>query len=124
MINTREKGNIGEDIACDYLKKLGFLIQDRNYLKKWGEIDIVAVKAGIIHFIEVKSVIHNGQDGGYRPEENVHDLKLRRLRRVIQTYLNDEKYGLDAEFQFHVLVVRINKSTGESNVEMIEHVIL
>ena len=124
MINTREKGNIGEKIACDYLKQRGYFIQNRNYLKKWGEIDIVAVKSGILHFIEVKSVIHNGQDNGYRPEENVHNLKLRRLRRVIQTYLNDEKYGLDAEFQFHVLIVRTNKQTGESKVEIIKNVIL
>jgi putative endonuclease len=124
MVNTREKGNIGEEIACDYLRLQGYLIQNRNYLKKWGEIDIVAIKAGILHFIEVKSVIHNGHDNGYRPEENVHDLKLKRLRRVIQTYLNDEKYGLDAEFKFHVLIVRTNQQTGKSKVEMIENVIL
>ena len=69
-------------------------------------------------------MIHNGQDNGYRPEENVHDLKLRRLRRVIQTYLNDKKYGLDAEFQFHVIIVLVNQKTGESKVEMLENIIL
>ncbi len=49
-------GKIGEDCACKYLQKLGYKIVDRNYLKKWGEIDIVAQKDKKLHFVEVKSV--------------------------------------------------------------------
>ena len=124
MKNNREKGNKGEKIACFYLKKHGFFVQERNYLKKWGEIDIIAIRDGIIHFIEVKSVIDKGNGGGYRPEENVHDLKQRRLRRTIQTYLNERKYGLDAEFKFHIVIVRLNEMTGKSYVTMLENIIL
>lgn len=125
MKNTREKGNIGEDIACFYLKKHGFFIQERNYLKKWGEIDIVAIKEGILNFIEVKSVTDKGGSGnGHRPEENVHELKVRKLRRVIQSYLNERKYGLDAQFKFHVITVKFNESTGKSVVNMLENIIL
>lgn len=124
MKNNREKGNKGEEIACFYLRKHGFFVQERNYLKKWGEIDIIAIKDQIIHFIEVKSVIDKGNSGGYRPEENVHELKQRRLRRTIQTYLNERKYGLDAEFKFHVITVKINEITGKSRVAMLENIIL
>ncbi len=49
-------GAIGEDAVCEYLKKQGFSITDRNYLKKWGELDIVAKRDKKIHFVEVKSV--------------------------------------------------------------------
>lgn len=62
-------GQIGENIAVKHLKKLGYKILDRNYRKKWGEIDIIAEKneskslfqrvfkaKKILHFIEVKSV--------------------------------------------------------------------
>ena len=121
--NNRKTGDKGEDIACFYLQKQGFLIQERSHLRKWGEIDIIAVKDGIQHFNEVKSVIDKGNTT-YRPEENVHELKQRKLRRVIQTYLNENKYGTDVEFKFHVIVVKMNIRTGESNVEMIENVIL
>jgi putative endonuclease len=128
--NSREKGNIGEDIACFYLKKHDFLIQERNYLRKWGEIDIIAVKDGILHFIEVKSVVDKGNYGdksnsnGHRPEENVHNLKVRRLKRTIQTYLNERKYDIDAEFRFHIITVIFNERTGKFYVKMLENIIL
>lgn len=121
--NNREVGNLGEDIACFYLVKHGFLIQERNYYKKWGEIDIIAVKDGVLHFVEVKSVIDKGNKG-HRPEENVHELKQRKLRKIIQTYLNSNKYGPDAEFQFHVVTVMMNNSTGKSKVKMLNNLIL
>jgi putative endonuclease len=128
-LNSRLKGNIGEDIACKFLMKKGFTIMDRNYLKKWGEIDIVAKKRNIFHFIEVKSVEvkdsnDNVSSNSFRPEENVHVLKQRRLRRVIQTYLLERGQGLDVEFFFHVVVVRMNTETRRAKVSLIENVIL
>jgi putative endonuclease len=122
--NNREKGNSGENIACIHLIKQGFSIKDRNYLKKWGELDIVAVKDGILHFIEVKSAFDKGNSLGYRPEENVNNLKQKKLRRIIQTYLNEHKYGIDVEFIFDVITVVTNIKTGESEVKMLENIIL
>ena len=52
----RQKGNIAEEIVVSRVKREGFNIICQNYLKKWGEIDIVAEKSRKIHFIEVKSV--------------------------------------------------------------------
>jgi Holliday junction resolvase-like predicted endonuclease len=49
-------GKIGEDTAARFLVKQGFMIVERNYWKKYGEIDIVAKKKGVIHFVEVKTV--------------------------------------------------------------------
>ena len=50
----RRLGDIGENLACVFLEKRGFEILERNYLRKWGEIDIVTKKDGVIRFIEVK----------------------------------------------------------------------
>ena len=123
MLTTREKGNIGEEIACNYLQEQGFSVQERNYLKKWGEIDIIAIKDARLHFFEVKSSGSTTKND-YRPEENVHDLKVRRLKRTIQTYLNERKYRNNIEFSFHVLVVKLKKETGKSEVTMLENIIL
>ena len=54
MLHTREKGNVGEDIACKFLVKNGFNVIDRNYYKKWGELDVVAKRGNELHFFEVK----------------------------------------------------------------------
>ena len=98
-VQNREKGNVGEDIACKFLRAKGFVIVDRNYQKKWGELDIVALENGskwdsvakILHFFEVKSVTRNFSAGSpYRPEDNVHNLKVRHLQRIIQTYLAEK----------------------------------
>jgi len=122
-MSTKDIGKIGEDIACKYLEKQGFFIVDRNYNKKWGEIDIITAKDKIIHFIEVKSIIEKG-DNGYRPEENVHILKQRRLKRTIQTYLLEKKYDAEAEFMFHIVIVHMNINTRKAKVTFMKDIIL
>lgn len=123
FMNTKDIGKIGENVACEYLKKQGFLVVERNYLRKWGEIDIIATKDKIIHFIEVKSVVAN-ESKTYRPEENVHNLKQRRLKRTIQTYLLDRKYDFETEFQFHVITVHLNIVKRIAKVTFMKNIIL
>ena len=125
----RKLGDIGENVACDFLKKKGFEIKERNYLRKWGEIDIVAKKSNIIHFIEVKSVscvtfdnVSHGTMGEFRPEDNMHPWKLRRLSRVIQTYLLDKK--LDQEWQLDLITVKIDQKNRLARAEIIENIII
>ncbi len=129
MLHKRAKGNIGEDIASKFLGAQGFTIVDRNYQKKWGELDIVAEvadgKGKSLHFFEVKSVIRNfSADLPYKPEDNVHDLKVRHLRKIIQTYLAEKGRGQDADFHFHILCVYMNEKTRLAKVKWIKDVIL
>ncbi len=126
LLHTKAKGDIGEEISCSYLKNKGFKIIDRNYRKAWGELDIVAVKDKVLHFFEVKSV--TTATTSHRPEDNVHGLKSKRLRRIIQTYLAQKKRGLsgesEAEFQFHVLCVYMDLSTRKARIKWIKNLIL
>ncbi|MEN9912640.1 MAG: hypothetical protein RLY66_48 [Candidatus Parcubacteria bacterium] len=125
-MDTRTKGDKGEDIACVFLRKQGFSIVTRNYLKKWGELDIVATKEGITHFFEVKSIVVRNEYSvdGHRPEDNVHALKLKRLRRTIECYLEDTNRGLGSEFQFHVLCVYMDISVRRARVKWLKNVVL
>ena len=129
----RKLGDIGENVACEFLKRKGFEIVDRNYLKKWGEIDIVAKKLGLIHFIEVKSVTRpltlECSDGGqahgtygYRPEDNMHPWKLKRLSRAMQTYLLEKK--LDCDWQLDLVTVQIDQENRKARVEIIENIVI
>ena len=129
----RQLGDMGEGIACKYLEGRGYVILERNYLKPWGEIDIVARKAKKLYFIEVKSVsresygVEQGsvtRESAYRPEDNVHPAKLKRLHRAIQTYLLDHKVHEEMEWQIDVACVYLDFSTRKAHVEIIENVIL
>ena len=51
----KEFGNKGEDIAIEYLEKRGYIILERNFYCRQGEIDIIAKDKNEIVFIEVKS---------------------------------------------------------------------
>jgi putative endonuclease len=120
---------LGESIACTYLISRGYKIIARNYLKKYGEIDIVAEKAGIYHFIEVKTVTHvtNGSvtriTDQYRPEDNVHGLKLKRLSNAIQAYILEKKI-FEVEWIVDVITVRLNMVTRRAKVEFIKDIVL
>ena len=116
----RRLGDIGENIACDFLSKHGFKVIERNYLKKWGELDIVARKVDVVHFIEVKSVTHGTL--GYRAEDNMHPWKLKRLGRTIQTYLLHKK--LDCDWQLDLIMVKMDMKTHKARVEIIENIII
>lgn len=138
----RKLGDIGENVACIFLEKRGFEIVERNYLRKWGEIDIVAKRAGILHFVEVKSVscvtllnvthgtlrpTHGKQaqdkrDGKYRPEDNMHPWKLRRLSKAIQTYLLEKKF--DSDWQLDLITVRIDQKNRIAKTKIIENIII
>ena len=114
-------GQMGEDIAVKHFVKHGYRILDRNYRKKFGEIDIIAFKSGVVHFIEVKSVSHETQ--GLRPEENIHSNKMRRLENTINSYIS-EKFGeREVDIQVDAAIVVVNQNT-ESRIEIIENILL
>ncbi len=127
---TSEKqkvGEVGENIAVRFLMKHNFLILDRNYTKKWGEIDIVAEKDGKLYFIEVKSVscetLKNETLNQYSPEDNMHPWKLKRLARTIQTYLLSKKLN-EKEWQVDLLVVFLNLKDKSAKIKVVKDIIL
>jgi len=58
----------------------------------------------------------------YRPEDNMHPWKLKRLARAIQTYLLDRK--LDCDWQLDLVTVKIDQQNRTARVELIENVII
>lgn len=121
-------GQIGEDLACAFLKKRGFTIVDRNYRKKWGEIDIVAQNKTDLRFVEVKTVSRNyvprETDENYEPEDNLHPWKRRRLRRVIETYLLEKDIGDDIDWQVDAISVYVDGEGRELKIEWLEDIVL
>lgn len=117
-------GKLGENVAVKHLVKHSFEILERNYRKKWGEIDIIAKKGDILHFIEVKTVSHETTEEEARPEENIHFWKCRRLGRAIQTYLSENKVSCETEWQVDVMAVFLDFRTRRARIRMTENIIL
>ncbi|MCA9363795.1 YraN family protein [Candidatus Kaiserbacteria bacterium] len=131
MAKHNDIGKLGEDIAAKWLENSGFSIIERNYLQKWGEVDIIACKTrDKAHFVEVKTVsyetkdklIHAVSHETWRPEEMVHEHKLKKLGRTIQTWLSEKKYTKD--FQIDVITVRVVPREKYAVVKYIENVVL
>lgn len=86
-------GNIGEELACNYLLKKKYKIAEKNWrYSNQGEIDIIAIDDKTLVFIEVKTR-KNTKFG--LPIEAVNTYKLNKIRTVASMYLNqtDVKYS-------------------------------
>ncbi len=128
ITKNRAFGDLGEEIAARYLKSKGYLVLTRNYLKPYGEIDLVSSKSGIIHFIEVKSVSReitkekgsvSRVTGDWNPADRVDKRKLKKLERVIDTYLLEHRFDMD--WQVDVALVSIDEKNKRARVEIIEN---
>ncbi|WP_324172131.1 YraN family protein [Sulfurimonas sp.] len=106
---SRAKGNVAEDKAYKFLDENGFMIVERNFYSRFGEIDIIASKDEVLHFIEVKS----GLD--YESAiQNITPSKLRKFIKTLNVYM--KKNALDVDFSVDAIVI-----TPE-NIELVENI--
>jgi putative endonuclease len=122
MAQHNDVGKVGEQVASDFLESKCFQIIERNFWKPYGEIDIISrEKSGKYRFIEVKTV-SDVPHGTYRPEENMHPQKVRRLMRVIEVYLIS--HGTITDWQFDLICVFLNRAGKTARVRHVENIIL
>ena len=53
-MNTTSKGKQAESVVVDWLTHNGYALIDQNWKTRWCEIDIIAKKANIVTFVEVR----------------------------------------------------------------------
>ena len=106
--STKDKGNEAENLAKTFLQNSGFEIVESNYFTRYGEIDIVATKDLVYHFIEVKS----GKN--FEPLQNVTPKKLNRIIDSIHIYLAN--HALDTAFCVDIITIRDGKIAFFENV--------
>lgn len=110
-------GALGEQIAVDYLISKGFQVIDRNYTKKVGEIDVVATKDNIIHFIEVKTLIKYGDY--YNPFENITYYKIMRIKRTVLWYLAEKRVSHETKYTLDAIAIEINRGDKHARLQVL-----
>ena len=102
MRNNRETGSRFEEMAAGYLRDMGYVILERNYRTRLGEIDIIARDGKALVFIEVKYRM-NLEKGD--PAEAVHGQKQRRIRNAARMYLYRHQLGEEVPCRFDVVAI-------------------
>ncbi len=114
-MNKSEIGKFGEDFAARYLSGKGYMIKDRNFRGKHGEIDIIAYDMdGCLVFVEVKT--RKNDDYGY-PSEFVDRKQQKRLRYMAQLYSGDDMY-----MRFDIIEVYYGNSPDGMYVKAVNHI--
>jgi len=109
-------GQLGEEIAEEYLRRHGYEILERNFRsRRWGEIDIVAIEDDVLVFVEVKARV--GSKYG-QPVEAVTPFKLRALKRAGQ-YYKMKHPNLPEALRIDVVGIMLDKETrGPLKIEL------
>ncbi len=75
-MQTTYIGNRAEQVAAEYLERDGYRVVKRNWRQRDCEIDVIAYKAGVMYFVEVK---YRATDGAGSGLEYITDQKLRQM---------------------------------------------
>ena len=104
-----EFGVWGETEAVNFLKAHGYKILRRNYKTKFSEIDIVAIDAGVVCFVEVKAR-HSDIFG--QPAEAISRRKQRQISKSAICYLK-ENNALKRPARFDILTLLYTQGLPE-----------
>ena len=120
MTRISDFGRWAENCVAQYLESKNYKIIELNYRQKWGEIDIIATKGELLIFIEVKA--NRTEVTGFEPENRVNPEKLRRLNRVIQTYLASKRYPDDQDWQIDIVALTLDRNRGVAKIKHFKNI--
>jgi len=84
MALHHDTGKTGEAMAAEYLAANGYTILHQNWRHGHWEVDVIASKDSVLHFIEVKT--RRTEKFGF-PEESVNKKKIKNLMGAAEEYL-------------------------------------
>ncbi len=122
-IASKQLGIFGEEIASNYLKQKKYKILEKNYYSPLpnltndkldkGEIDIIAKKHGVISFVEVKTIKDNIN---FNPEDKVNFQKQKKLIKLAEIWLNQNKIPLDSKWQIDIIGIKIDLNNKKAKI--------
>lgn len=125
--SRKEIGILGEKVACEYLKRHGFRILDRNISRKTGELDVVAKRENILHFVEVKTIVvekfpdRTNTSDTYDPSLNLHEAKIRKVARTGEWYVLEKNW--EGEWQVDGCLVWLRRRDGVAHASFLAQIV-
>lgn len=117
---TKLTGNYGEDLACEYLKKQGYKILERNYRIRGGEIDLVARDGDYLVFVEVKAR-YSHEYGP--PAESITPWKIKALKKTALFYVVKIHWG-SRPYRIDVVTIDFADNRENPKIELIKNITL
>lgn len=100
---------------------------DKNVARKTGEIDLIAEKEGVLHFVEVKTILAdefpdpNFPRDEYDPSLNLHEAKIRKVARTGEWYVAEKEW--EGEWQVDGCLVWLRRRDGMAFVRYLPQIV-
>jgi putative endonuclease len=117
----RKFGDWGESLAKAFLLQRGFVVLNANYHKRCGELDIIARRGVVLHFVEVKTRTTSAIARFGQPEEAIGRGKRQRIIRTAYAYLAENGLSADTDWQIDVITVVRDSKVGRIRIRLIEN---
>ena len=115
-MGDNRSGRWGEERAKRYLQRHGWRIEEANYSCRFGEIDLIASRRGILAFVEVKT---RKDDSRGEAREFVTAAKRQRIMTAASLYLSEHETQLQPRFD----VIEVYAPQGvETRFPRIHHI--
>ncbi|HRW99795.1 MAG TPA: YraN family protein [Cyclobacteriaceae bacterium] len=108
MTDKIKKGELGEQLAANFLTEKGYDILERNYRYKHSEIDLIVKKDNWLVFVEVKT--RTSETFGY-PENFVDDKKAEKILEGAEQYLFETNW--DGNVRYDIISIMLKKDIPE-----------
>lgn len=114
-MTTKEIGDFGEEMACNYLADNDYEILHRNYKIKLGEVDIIAKDDEYTVFIEVKTRKNNKFANA---SEYVDYRKIQHIKNTALSYIGSS----DTAVRFDVIEVYYTHEGDKLKLKSLNHI--
>jgi putative endonuclease len=120
-MRRRQIGQAAEELVARGLAARGWRIVERNARTRFGELDIVALDAGTLVFVEVKAGREGSAYGPERPVLGVGPRKQLRIRRLATAWMSERRDAPRyAEIRFDAVGVSFDRGGRPVDIEHIE----
>lgn len=108
------KGKAAEQLACDYLKKNGLKLIEKNFHSRYGEIDLIMQHQNTLVFIEVRYRKNQNYGGA---KESVTPCKQKKIQKTALYYMQTKGHEFNARFD----VIAMGGENKNLNIEWIKN---